>query len=352
MIDRPDAFEAGGVVRARTTAAIASRVMAPVTEVHVRAGDRVRRGAPLVSLDARELAANRDRAAALAVAAQESSVAAEADIAAAVANLALARATHQRVADLAAKQSATPQELDQAVAALAAADAQLRGAQARRAASSAERDAAKAASSAADTGLTYTQLFAPFDAVVTDRLIDPGAMATPGSPLLTLEDPTSVRLEVKLDESRAAQVRAGEAVDVSLDNAQDSNQRWIATHVAEVARLDPASHAFVVKVDLPKGMDVRSGSFGRARFSGLSRKTLTVPETALVRRGQLTFVFAVDGNNIARLRAVSPGTLAAGRVEALAGVADGDVLVVSPPPRLADGRPVQGNDAAAGGASR
>ena len=56
-------FEAGGVVRSRTTAAIASRIMAPILEVHVRSGDRVRRGTPLVTLDDRETAANRSRAA-------------------------------------------------------------------------------------------------------------------------------------------------------------------------------------------------------------------------------------------------------------------------------------------------
>ena len=72
MTALPATFEAGGIVRARLSAAVASRVMAPVTDVRVRAGDRVRKGDPLVWLDAREMTANRDRAAAAATAAQES----------------------------------------------------------------------------------------------------------------------------------------------------------------------------------------------------------------------------------------------------------------------------------------
>ena len=54
LTDLPMVFEAGGVVRARSSAVIASRIMAPINAVLVRPGDRVRRGAPLVTLDARE----------------------------------------------------------------------------------------------------------------------------------------------------------------------------------------------------------------------------------------------------------------------------------------------------------
>jgi len=354
MTELPATFEAGGIVRARVTAVIASRVMATVTDVHVRASQRVRRGASLVSLDAREMTANRDRAVAAEAAAQESSFAADADVAAAEADLALARATHHRIAELAARKSATPQELDQAIATLTAADARLRSARARRAAASAEHDAAHSASSAAGTSLTYTQLTAPFDAVVSERSVDPGAMATPGTPLLTLEDPTSFQLEVRIDESRVAQVLVGQAVKVHVSNAADPRSApvWADGRVTEIARLDPASHAFAVKIDLPIDSGARSGSFGRARFSGPTRTALTVPESALVRRGQLAFVFAVDANNIARLRAVSTGGVAAGHVETLAGVSDGDIIVVSPPLALTDGHSVQASSQLARGDGR
>lgn len=338
----PDTFEAGGIVRARLTSAIASRVMAPVTDVRVHAGDRVRRGDPLIRLDAREMTANRDRAGAAATAARESSAAADADVAAADANLALARATHQRIAELAGKKSATPQELDQAVAGLRAAEAQLRAAQARRNAAAAGEHAADAAASAADTGLSYTTLVAPFDAVVSERAIDPGAMAAPGVPLLVLEDVSALRLEVRVDEARVSQLQPGQPVDVAVGTERAGAPAvWTAAHIAEIARVDAASHTFVVKIDLPNSTDVRSGSFARARFGGPPRMALTVPAAALVPRGQLTFVFVVDPQSVARLRAVSPGAAADGRRELLAGVAAGEVLVVNPPPSLADGRPVQ-----------
>ena len=86
---------------------------------------------------------------------------------------------------------------------------------------------------------------------------------------------------------------------------------------------------------------MRSGSFARARFSGAPRSALTIPAAALVQRGQIAFVFVVDQGAMARLRAVSSGATANGRVELLAGLADGDVLVLNPPPALTDGHPVQ-----------
>jgi len=347
-------FETGGIVRATSTAPIASRVMAPVSAVHVRAGDRVRRGALLVTLDAREMTANRERATAATAAAREGSLAAAADAEAAEASLALAEATHRRIADLAGRQSATPQELDQAVAALGAAQAGVRAAAARRAAAVAGLDAARAAGSAAETGVTYTELVAPFDAVVAERSIDPGAMATPGVPLLVLEDPSSFRLEVRVDESRGAEVRIGEPVEFAIgsDTSSAGPSAWTSGRVSEIARLDPASHAFVVKIDLPVTTSVRSGSYGRVRFSGPSRKTLTVPSSSLLRRGQLAFVFTVDSENVAHLRFVSPGKAANGQVEALAGLVDGDVVVAEPPPALADGQLVQPRSVATAGDGR
>jgi len=333
-------FEAGGIVRARSTAVIASRIMAPITEVLVRPGDRVRRGAPLVRLDAREIGAAGDRAAAALAAARLSAEAATADTRAADATLDIARQTHERIAGLQAKRSATSQELDQATASLNAADAQVAAAAARAAAAAAARDEAQAAARSAQVSATYAVLTAPFDGIVTERTVDPGTMATPGAPLLTLDDSTAFRLEVGVDEARAAQVTVGAAADVSVG---DTTGAWIRSRIVEIARLDAASHGFVLKLELPDRAPVRSGQFGRARFQGPSRRTLTVPAAALIHRGQLTFVFAVDADGAARLRPISVGAAAGDRVEALAGVRDGDRVVLDPPASLSDGTRVTGD---------
>jgi RND family efflux transporter MFP subunit len=226
--------------------------------------------------------------------------------------------------------------LDQAVATLSAAEAQHAAAQARLAAATAGRDAAKAAADAAAVTATYATLTAPFDGIVTERSAEFGSMAAPGSSLLTLEDPTTYRLEVRLDQTRAAQVALGRDARIQLDDRDAS----MIGRVVEIARVDPMSHTFLVKLDLPAGMTVRSGQFGRATFAGPSRRALTIPASALVRRGQLTFVFALGSDAHAHLQPISIGTVAGDRVEVLAGVRQNERVVTSPEPSLADGTAV------------
>jgi multidrug efflux pump subunit AcrA (membrane-fusion protein) len=339
--DLPSFFDAGGVVRARVTAPIASRVLAPISAVHVRIGDRVRRGDRLVTLDAREVAANRDRASAALTNAIEAARAADADVLAAEAAVKLADTTHQRVRTLQEKRSATLQELDQAVAARDAANAQLTGAQARVAAARAARDAAQAAENAAAIALSYMVVTAPFDGIVTERAVDPGSLASPGQPLLTLEDATAFRLEVPLDDARAGQVTPGQTAAVELGE-ETTRSVHLQAHVVEIGRVDPAAHSFLVKLNLPSDPHVHSGLFGRARFDGPTRRTLVVPESAEIRRGQLTFVFVVDAEGRARLQPVSPGGRTGGRLEVLAGVHEGDRVITQPPAAITDGTRVSG----------
>jgi multidrug efflux pump subunit AcrA (membrane-fusion protein) len=338
-IQWPSTFEAGGVVRAALTATISSRIVAPVVVVHVRAGDRIHRGQPLVALDARELRANADRAAAALAAARESSVAATANHTASEAALTLARASHSRELTLHDTRSATPQELDEAVAALSGATARVAGARAQAAAAAAALEATQAAAEAANVGLSYAVITAPFDGLVSSRTVDPGALAMPGMELLAIESGGGHRLEVQVDESRRNLLNVGDAAEVRLDTLGEPS--WMRTRIAEIASVDPRQHSCLVKLDLPVMRGARSGVFGRVRLFGPAERALAAPFAALVRRGQLWFAFAIDPENVARLRMVAPGEVRGDRVEILSGLVVGDRVVIDPPPALQDGARVQ-----------
>jgi RND family efflux transporter MFP subunit len=339
----PQTFEAGGVVRARHTAAIVSRIVAEVREVRVRPGDRVKRGDVLVRLDDRDLRAAQGRARASARAAAQAATAANAEWQAAQAGLALARATHDRVSSLHAKNSATPHEFDEAVAGMKAADARRLGAHARVAEAAAGVEAAGSAQREAEVAASFALLTAPFDGIVTQKLIEPGNMAAPGAPLLTIEDAGGFRLEVSLDEARASPVTLGSRVEVELLERQEESVSppALAGRVAELARtIDPGAHAALVKIDLPSAPGVRSGMFGRARFAGPGHRALAVPAQSIVRRGQLTLVFVVDARDRARMRLVRLSRAAGDHVEVVAGLDAGERIVVDPPASIADGAPI------------
>jgi RND family efflux transporter MFP subunit len=334
MADVAGTFEAGGVVQARTTATIMARIVAPIREVRAVPGDRVRAGQVLIVMDGRDLAAHARSARALAASADQGVAAANSEKQAAEAALSLARATYERIAGLHAKRSATAQELDDATGALRAAEARATGAAARVQAATAGAEGARAASEAADTTEAFATIAAPFDGVVTEKMIEPGNMAAPGTPLLRIEDTRDFRLDVRVDESRVGQISPGTAVP-----GADGVPAIVSGTVTEVGRaVDADSRAFLVKVRLPVDARLHSGMFGRAHFSTQARRVLTVPAGALVRRGQMTSVFVVE-QDTARLRLVNvSGT------EVLAGLSDGETVIVDVPPGLTDGRRVRTGD--------
>jgi RND family efflux transporter MFP subunit len=325
------AIDAGGVVQARTTATITARILSPVREVRVSPGDQVRKGQTLIVLDGDDLAAAARAARAAALAAEHGTKAAAAELQAADAALTLARASHDRIAALQAKRSATAQELDDATATLRGAEARVAGAfaQALQAASAVE--SARAAGDQANTTNSFTTIAAPFDGVITGKMVEPGNMASPGVALLRLEDTREFRLEVRVDESRIGQIRNGDSVPVFLGIGTTS----ITGRVVEVSRaVDADARAFLVKIALPEARRHRSGEFGKARFQGTPRSALTIPSAAIVRRGQLTSTFVVD-QGVARMRLVNLS-----EDEVLAGLTKSEVVILSPPAGVTDGRRV------------
>jgi len=336
IADVVDTFEAGGVVQARTTATIMARILAPVRDVRASPGDRVHQGQVLIVLDGRDLAAQARRARAARLSADQDVIAAGSERQATDAALALARATHERIAGLHAKRSATAQELDDATGALRAAEARATGAAARAHAAVSGLEGARAASDAADTIETFSRIAAPFDGVVTEKMVEPGNMAAPGTPLMRVEDTRGFRLDVRVDESRTGQISPGATVPVSLDSGTDGPPRMISGTVTEVGRaVDADARAFLVKILLPVDTGLRSGMFGRAHFGAQPRRALTVPAGALVHRGQMTSVFVME-KDVARVRLVNvSGT------EVLAGLSDGEVVIVAAPSTLTDGRRVR-----------
>jgi RND family efflux transporter MFP subunit len=320
----PDYVEATGTVRAAQSAQLASQVMGTVTHVNVREGDVVRRGQVLIALDEAQPHAAYQGAKAGLQASQQSIAAADADFA-------LAESTMQRYHMLYDKKSVSPHEYDEVKAKLAAAKA-------RRDAAHANSEQAEAAVTEANTTVGFTRIRAPFDGLVLAKLVDPGAMAAPGVPLLVVEDPSRFRLEALVDEGQIGVVHLGATVPVVLDSL--GSQPITGTVVQIVPAADPASRTFTVKVDLPRDPQIRSGLFGRARFPRGQRESIMVPQTALLHRGQLDAIYVVGKDDIASLRYVTLGAPAGSDVEVLSGLDHGERVVAQPGERELSGKRV------------
>jgi RND family efflux transporter MFP subunit len=336
-IDTADRLEAGGIVTARQTAVISSRIVATIARVAVTAGDRVRAGDVLLTLDAQDVVARAQQARAAALAAEKTLAQARADRTAAEAEETLARAWQARIATLHARRAATDQERDDADARLAAASARVAAARAGGDAADAQLTAATAAAGAADAAEAFTIVRAPFDGLVTERLTDPGNLAAPGVPLLRIESGGARQVVARVDEARAAYVHVGDRVTVDVGDAAADGAAVIDGVVAEIARaIDADQRAFTVKVDVPSAIHARSGSFARVFFAGARRRALVVPGDAIRRQGQVSSVFVVQ-DGVARLRLVDVGPASPDGTEVLAGLDAGESVVTSPPARLIDG---------------
>lgn len=333
----PVTYAAVGTVRARTATAISSRLMGYVREVRVDLGDRVRAGQLLVAIDARDLASAQSQTEAAAVEAGSALPEAESAVAAAQAGLELAEATFRRMNDLFQQRSISNQEFDEATAKLKLARAGYEMAVARRGQVMAR--VRQAEQSVASSRITrgFSQITAPFSGVVVEKNVEPGALATPGAPLLILEREGSYRLEASVEESHLRSIKPGQPVMVTLGTMAEP----IAGRVSElVPAVDPGSRSFLAKIDLPGRLPLRSGIFGRAEFTLGEEQAVAVPASAVIERGALHSVFVIDGGK-ARSRLVTIGRRHGGRVEVLSGLAAGEMVATAPGAALHDGAAVE-----------
>ena len=303
-----------GTVAADRTSAVASRVMAIVTAVHVQVGDAVGAGQLLISIDA---------------ATADGQVAqARGALAQAQAALTLAGRNRERFEALAASGSASELELD------------LARMQHEQAAGAVEQ--ARGALESASSVARESRVVAPFAGRVAQRTVEVGDLASPGRPLVVLESGAGRRLVLAVAEglAQAAGLAVGVALPVTIDSRPDLGE--IPGRVAEISPgPDPATHAYTVKVDLP-AVEVAAGAAGRAWLPVGQRDAVSVPAAAIVESGGLTLVVVRDEAGRAQSRVVTLGERRDGdSVEVLSGLSGGESVALGLPAAPAAGAPIE-----------
>jgi RND family efflux transporter MFP subunit len=291
-------YEAVGTVRSRAQTTVATQITGQILDVQVEAGDHVKEGQVLANLDSREYAARLEQARSALVSAQ--------------AERELATTAYNRFEGLFEKRAVTLEQFESVEAQRKQADA---------AVSAAEQKVEEA-----QTLLGYTTLHSPMDGVVADRLAEPGDLAYPGKALLVVHDPEDLRLEANVREGLISRIRSqmaeGREVEVHLD-AIERSVRGRITEIVPAA--DPVSRSFLVKVSLPRTAGVYPGMFGKLRCELDPRPAILIPESAVVRVGQLATVRVRQDERWER-RFVTLGNTRDGRVEVLSGLREGEEI--------------------------
>jgi len=335
----PIHYEATGTVSAKDASILSSKIMGVVKAVYVKEGDRVKKDQVLVDIDPRQVKAQLLQAqAALSEAGKAESAALSAQHAAR-ASADLARATYDRYVNLMKTESASRQEFDEVSARFHQAEAALDQTQSMVEASRFRTQQAVAAVAGADVSDKDSRLLAPFDGAISAKLADPGSLASPGTPLLKLESTDVFRVDIIVPESFIQSIALSQTVSVSIPSAGSTAFEGTVQAISPAA--DAASRSFMVQVAIPFHPAIHSGMFSRVTLSRGNQEKLLIPASALIRQGQLTGIFLLDSDRIARFRILRTGRTLGARVEALSGIRPGDRFVVIPPPDLFDGLRVE-----------
>ncbi len=274
-------IERPGTLFHRRVARIYNREAGAIARLDRYPGDRVRKGELVVSLDSRLL---------------------RAEIRKAEATLDLKRRRLERLVKLQKQHAASTDELNEAAT---------------------ELEVAKAELARLRTRLGFYEIRAPFDGVVTERLVEPGDGVARFTHLLTIADPASLRARFELDGEALAELAVGDAVTIVLDGVRRPGRLTrLAPVVDPVSRLGSAEAAFET---IPPA--ARAGRSVEIVLATRPRPRLLVPLEAVQtdRRGAWVWVVA-DGR--AERRRVEVGRRFGAEVALRAGVEAGEKVVV------------------------
>ena len=317
QVEIPAMMQATGTLHSRETATLSAQVMGRVQQVLVREGDTVRAGQTLVILDDATLRSASEQAESAVKAAENQQIAAQT-------NADLAASTLARYKQLQAQKSVSPQEMDEVTRRAEGATAQVDVLRAQASVMKAQQAGARAL-------LGYTRVAAPFAGIVTARMVDPGALASPGVPLVQIDSAGPLQLQATVAESAIALVRTGMKVSVPIDGAPGAAPQGTVSQIVPAA--DTSSHTFLVKIDLPSSKELRAGMYATAEIPVGTRQAIVAPHSAIVVRGSLSCAYILDGNNLAQLRYVTLGAAHGDAVEILSGIAANEKLVDDPADR-------------------
>lgn len=302
-------LNASGKVEAIQNANLSTRIMGFVNKVHVKVGDKVRKGQLLLSINSADINAQKAQV--------------NASITEATAAYKNAEKDYNRFKALFEDSSATQKEMDDMTANYEMAKARL--------------EAANQMKNQVNAQLSYSNISAPFSGVVTGKFINKGDMASPGMPLMSVEAPGKFQVIAMVPESEITQVKNGSEVNVTIKSTGEVVKGKV-TEVSTSAK--NTGGQYLVKVILGKTeAKLLSGMFTSVQFpvAKASSNNILIPTSALVKRGELVGVYVVSSSNTALLRWLRLGKTFGDKIEVLSGLSADEKFILSSEEKLING---------------
>jgi membrane fusion protein (multidrug efflux system) len=302
-----------GTLEPRNQATIRAEVPGPVVQTYVERGEPVRRGQLLLRIDDTAL-----REAFLSAKSGERS-----------AKLALDNAQRdlERNTALSKAGAIADRDLEAAQRALAAAQAAYADAQARL--------------TSAQQQLDKTQIHAPLSGVVSDRPVNAGDVVQPGTALITVVDPTSMRLIASVPADQIAAIKLGAPVQFDVNGYPG---RPFTGHIDRISpAADPTTRQVQIDVSIPNEKSALvAGLFAQGRVAAESRKGLVVPITAIDQGGAMPTAMRVKAGKVEKVPVqVGLTDQATQQIEVVAGLSPGDTLLVGAAQGITPGTPIR-----------
>lgn len=306
-------YQADAVVEAVRQTQISAQVSGAIIALPVKAGDRVKSGQVLLSIDAR--------------AAMQDAAASRAQVDAAKAALLVASKDYERQKQLFAKNYISQAQLDRAASQYQSATAQA--------------NAQIAQAGSVQTQSSFYTINAPYAGVVADMPLTTGDMAMPGRPLMTVYDPMQLRVTANIPQTQIAYWNPEQKATIEIPALPAGQSLFAAGKVTVLPSADAATHTVAVRFDLPMGIQgVTPGMFARVRLSlnpaasmqsgDKSVARVYVPQQAVFRRAELNAVYVVGRDGKANLRQIKAGPVTGNEREILSGLSAGELVALDP----------------------
>lgn len=299
-----------GKIQAVNSAELSTRMMGFVNKIHVKVGDKVKKGQLLISIQSTDLQAKMAQV--------------NAGITEATAAFNNAKKDYNRFKSLFADNSASQKEMDDISTHFEMARARL--------------EAANQQKIEVNSQFSYFNITAPFSGVVTNKFIKTGAMASPGMPLISVESPEKFEVTALVPESEISQIKPSIQVDVIVK----SLGKTIKGKVSEVSTsAKNTGGQFLVKVALEKTeAAILSGMYTTVQFpveKNTESALVLIPTDVIITHGQLSGIYTVSQTNTALLRWLRLGRTYGDHIEVLSGLNADESYIVSANGKLYNG---------------